>query len=104
MEYLKVKWQHHHADEPVEIYSEINQERWEIRKVELFRDGTTSYASPFHHTGNTWLAEAPIPEFSEINADSQFEGELIDRHDFERVWFMSSQMITLYEPQLGLPT
>ena len=85
MEYLKVTWQHHHSDEPVEIYSEINEDRWEIRKVELFSDGTSTYASPFYHTGHTWLAEAPIPDLAEINSDSQFEGELINRRDFERI-------------------
>ena len=57
MEYLKVKWRHHHPDEPIEIYSEINQDRWEVRKVEVFRDGTSTYAFPLYHTGDTWLAE-----------------------------------------------
>ncbi len=55
MKYLKVKWRHHHINEPIEIYSEINQDGWEIRKVELFHDDTISYASPFHQTGDTWL-------------------------------------------------
>ena len=32
--------------------------------------------------------------------DTQFHGELIDRHEFERIWLMSSEMITLHEPQL----
>jgi len=100
MKYLKVKWQHQHFDEPIEIYSEINQDHWEIRKVELFYDGKTSYASPFYHTGSTWLAEAPIPDLAEINTDLEFEGEWISRYEFERVWLMSSEMITLHEPQL----
>ncbi|MEM7534665.1 MAG: hypothetical protein AAF639_20970 [Chloroflexota bacterium] len=100
MEYLKVKWRHFHTDEPIEIYSEINPDRWEIRKVELFADGSTSYASPLYHTGSTWLAETPIPKLDEINRDAQFEGALIDRHRFERIWLMSSEMILLHEPQL----
>ncbi|MEM7533214.1 MAG: hypothetical protein AAF639_13620 [Chloroflexota bacterium] len=100
MEYLKIKWDHAHSDEPIEIYSEISPDRWEIRKVELFPDGSTSYASPLYHTGSTWLAEIPIPELDEINRDSQFEGTLIDRHRFERIWLMSSEMILLHEPQL----
>lgn len=30
MTYLKVKWIHAHADEPVLIYSELDHERWEL--------------------------------------------------------------------------
>ncbi|MDU9049731.1 MAG: hypothetical protein Q3M30_12860 [Candidatus Electrothrix sp. Rat3] len=100
MEYLRVKWQHHHPDEPIVIYSEINQDRWEVRKVEVFQDGTSTYASPLYHTGDTWLAESQLPEMEEINTDSQFKAECIARHDFERIWLVSTEMITLHEPQL----
>lgn len=100
MEYLKVKWYHQHQDEPIEIYSELNPERWEIRKVEIFRDGDTSYASPIQRTGTTWLAEAPLPALTEINAQKDFEGTVIDRQTFERMWLMSSEMITLHDPKL----
>lgn len=100
MKYLKVKWLHHHPDEPVAIYSEIDQDRWEVRKVEILQDGTSTYASPFYRTGDTWLAEAQLPDLKEINKDSQFKAELIPRHDFERIWLMSTEMITLHEPQL----
>lgn len=100
MEYLKVKWQHQHKDEPIEIYSELNPERWEIRKVEVFRDGTTSFASPIQRTGTTWLSESPLPALLEINSDDAFEAKAIDQHTFERMWLMSSEMITLHQPKL----
>ena len=100
MEYLKVKWHHQHADEPIEIYSEISPERWEIRKVEVFRDGSTSFASPISHSGDTMLGEVQIPELDEINANNEFEGVRIDRHIFDRVWLISSEMLTLHEPKL----
>jgi len=90
MKYLKVKWLHHHLDEPVEIYSEIDSNRWEVRKVELFQDGTTTYVSPFHQIGTTRLAEVPILELEEINTDIQFEGEWISQRDFDRIWLMSN--------------
>ncbi|MEM7133818.1 MAG: hypothetical protein AAF702_46410 [Chloroflexota bacterium] len=100
MEYLKVKWHHQHSDEPIEIYSEISPERWEIRKVEVFRDGSTSFASPISHSGDTMLGEVQIPDLAEINADEEFEGIHIEQHIFDRIWLMSSEMLTLHEPKL----
>lgn len=68
--------------------------------MEIVADGSTSYASPIQRTGNSWLAETPIPDLADINADAQFEGQSITQHEFERLWLMSSEMITLHEPTL----
>jgi hypothetical protein len=38
MHYIKVFWKHQHRDEPVELYSELDDGRWEVRKVEVSRD------------------------------------------------------------------
>lgn len=35
-----------------------------------------------------------------INADDEFEGQVIDRQTFERMWLLSSEMIMLHDPQL----
>ncbi len=32
MTYLRVGWKHQHPDEPVILYSELDAERWEVRK------------------------------------------------------------------------
>jgi hypothetical protein len=34
MSYLKVKWNRSFPDEPMLLYSELDRERWEVRKVE----------------------------------------------------------------------
>jgi hypothetical protein len=36
MSYLKVKWNRSFPDEPMLLYSELDRERWEVRKVEFF--------------------------------------------------------------------
>ena len=46
MIYLKVKWNHSFSDEPVLLYSELDRERWEVRKVEVFPGGRMAYAGP----------------------------------------------------------
>jgi len=58
--------------------------------------GTTSYISPFHHTGSSWLAEAPISDLDETDTNFEFAGEWISRYEFEQVWLMSREMITLH--------
>lgn len=89
--YLKVIWNHNFQDEPVWLFSEIDFDRWETRKVELFRDGTYSYADSSNSTGSTRLGEEPIPELESIAEDPQFEPVLIERDEFEAVWKLASE-------------
>jgi hypothetical protein len=35
MSYLKVKWNRSFPDEPMLLYSELDRERWAVRKVEF---------------------------------------------------------------------
>lgn len=86
MEYLKVLWKHDQADEPVWLYSEINNERWETRKVEVFRDGSTGYADSIEAKGGSKLSIKPLPMMAEIAKDPQFVPSLIGNYEFERVW------------------
>ena len=46
MTHLKVKWIHSYPDEPVIIYSELDHELWELRKVEVLPGGRMGYAGP----------------------------------------------------------
>ena len=46
MKYLKVRWIHESATDPVELYSEIDDQGWEVRKVEVFPNGTMGFAGP----------------------------------------------------------
>jgi hypothetical protein len=85
MDYLHVTWKHDFPDEPVELYSELDDERWETRKVYLFADGHTAYADEQEEAG-TGLSELPLPPLSEIAADPQFLPRAITRDEFERVW------------------
>lgn len=86
MGYIKVKWIHSFVDEPVLLYSEIDEQRWELRSVEVFADGRIGYADGEMSTETTRLAEAPIPELKEIAADPQFQPEVISKDEFEAVW------------------
>ena len=86
MNYIQVKWKHSFSVEPVLIYSELDEERWEIRKVEVFPDGHRGCASAAGSFDGTRLGTEPVPPLTEIAADPQFEPSEISREEFERVW------------------
>ena len=86
MNYICVEWKHDFADEPVTIYSEMDLQRWERRKIEVFRNGSVGLASPSAHFGDSYLSEAPLPSLDEINADPQFRGRKISSAEFRRLW------------------
>jgi hypothetical protein len=91
MKYMLVKWCHESEDEPVLLYSELDDDRWEVRKVEVYRDGRCDYASSTESTGSTRLGEIPVPPLTEIAASPEFEAEGISEHEFEGVWGKAHQ-------------
>lgn len=86
MIYLLVKWKHEHPDEPVLLYSELDQRRMEKRKIDIFPDGRWGYADDQEEVGGTMLGEAPTPSIEQISADLQFEAKEIEEAEFERLW------------------
>jgi hypothetical protein len=86
MKYLRVGWKHQHPDEPVILYSELDDSRFEVRKVEVFRDGRCGYAGPQVGSRGTKLGIVAVPELSEIAKDPQFEPLEITREEFEAAW------------------
>jgi hypothetical protein len=89
MKYLLVKWKHtnpREADEPILLYSEIDDARWERRKVYIFRDGPPGYASMTKAKRGVMLGFEPVPSLHKIAKDPVFEPVEITREDFEKVW------------------
>jgi hypothetical protein len=87
MQYLKVHWKHEHPDEPVLLYSELDDERYEVRKVDVFRDGALGYADNSQsHGKGTILAAVPIPSITEIGSNPEFRASTITRDEFETMW------------------
>ena len=89
MTHIKVKWRHSLLSEPVLIYMEIDSNRWEKRKIEIYPDGQMDYADGSVSSGNTRLAIEPIPTLKEIGTDPEFDPANIPTREFERVWAMA---------------
>jgi hypothetical protein len=86
MRYIKVKWTHNLDNEPCLLYSELDEDLWEKRKVEVFADGSAAFASEDECFGDTGLSIEPLPSLEEIGSDPQFDPEPISAAEFEEVW------------------
>lgn len=86
MKYICVKWNHLFTEEPSLLYSELDDNRWEHRKVEIYADGRRDYASKYERRGNADLSEEPLPPLAEIAMDPQFEPVEISQAEFENIW------------------
>jgi len=86
MEYISVIWKHSHRDEPVRLVSELDDERFEVRKLEFFPDGSAGFASKECDSAGTRLGEFAVPPLAEINDDPQFEGFSITQNEFDQLW------------------
>ncbi len=86
MIYIRVKWNHSDTRFPVHLYSELDENRMEVRKVEVWADGRCGYAGQNEVFGNTGLDKVPIPSLVKIAEDLQLEPFEISREEFELVW------------------
>ena len=84
--YICVVWKHDHPDEPTELWSELDERRFEVRKVELWRDGRVGFADQRRSAENTRLGIEAVPSVHEINAQAEFDAKETDRNSFERLW------------------
>lgn len=90
VQYLKVEWLHDFHDEPFLFFGELNTDLQcdglnEIRKIEIFKDGTMGYASSkeeYHclSSASHW------PTKEEIEQDPQFKVHVITQQEFDLLW------------------
>ncbi|HEV7805727.1 MAG TPA: hypothetical protein VGO80_07915 [Solirubrobacteraceae bacterium] len=86
MRYQRVMWHHDFADEPVLLYSEIDENGRERRKVDEYRDGRLDMCDEFECTGTTRLSLTAMPTLEQIASQSEFTPESISKDEFESVW------------------
>lgn len=86
MTYICVKWKHSFPDEPILLYSELDSDRWEVRKIDVFPDGRKDYAGPDGESGVSFLCTEVFPPLEAMNDDPQFEASYISEDEFEKVW------------------
>lgn len=70
---------------PVEVFSEVNEERLEVRKVEQHPDGHLEWADENHETPTIGLSETLMkfradPDYPELTLAE------ISREEFDEMW------------------
>ena len=89
--YIRVKWLHDSPTDPVVLLSELDDARFEHRKVEIYRDGRRDFADEQHESGDTRLGELPLPTIEELSADAEFVAEAMDKEEFEKEWRLAAR-------------
>jgi hypothetical protein len=84
--FIDVAWRHDFEGEPIRLVSQLDNERYEVRKLEFFRDGRVGYADDHKSAMGTQLGKLPVPPLAEINSDNQFDARVIESTLFNRLW------------------
>ncbi|GAA3064404.1 DUF6881 domain-containing protein [Actinokineospora globicatena] len=74
MLYLWAEWIHDEAKEPVLLISELDGDRHEVRKVQVYRDGRAAWADGGHETDEIGLGEVAVPSLEFIKRASGVQG------------------------------
>ena len=86
MIYIDVIWHHDNPAYPVRLVSELDEKRWEHRKLEFYRDGRVGAASAAGATLDTALGLKPVPSVDEINQDREFTAKAMEPGAFQALW------------------
>ena len=86
MHYVKVRWSHDSPDEPVTYLSELGEDRYETRKVQIYRDGRMEWADEQHETPTAGVSEIEFPPLEEIRAQPEFTAQEITAEEFNAAW------------------
>jgi hypothetical protein len=86
MRYWKIYWHHDSPDEPVAIYSEIDPDDYESRRVEEFRNGRVGWADKKGEHGGTSLAYIKFEDIEAVREQPEFSAFAISEGEFEGAW------------------
>jgi hypothetical protein len=86
MRYLYIKWVHKNPGDPVHLYSEIGDDGYELRRIELWANGRKGYADANEEAGGTALSVMPVPSLKEIAAQPEYQPKQIDAEEFHKLW------------------
>ena len=87
--YERLEWIRDYENEPHFINSELDDERYEARKIELFAAGRIVEVSEDRpERGSTGLVVLPVPGIEEVNAirEEEFLTEEIGAAAFDDLW------------------
>lgn len=91
MTYIDVLYLHTDDARPVRIVSELDAQRFEVRKLEFFRHGGAGFAEADFAFGSTELSASALPPLAQINLDPQRHAAPFSYEEFEALWLRTTQ-------------
>lgn len=86
MEYILIERTHDEIDEPNKIYSEIDRDRMETRRVEFYPSGLC-FAYGEEHGHEEALKQTPFPtDLHELETEEDTCARTIPRSIFREIW------------------
>lgn len=89
MRYIQVDWIHNYPDDPTRLYSEVGDDGYEIRRIDIYRDGRTERVSEDTQDEYNFLNPQVYPSLEELNSKDEWDetkAQEITKDDFETVW------------------
>ena len=87
MRYLWINFLVHEEDDPTESYVELDENRLERRRADLYDNGM-AFAYGDHPGDREILSKEPYPENPQtLNRPGEVHVTLIRREDFDFVWY-----------------
>lgn len=86
MSYYLLLWRQDSPKFPVLIASEVDESQTEVRKVEIFPDGSVGFADEYREVGGTGLAEVPYPPPDNSNFTDELHIVQVDGRVFSALW------------------
>ncbi|MBY0547438.1 MAG: hypothetical protein K2W95_09115 [Candidatus Obscuribacterales bacterium] len=90
MKYIKVRWIHEFDDEPILYFEELDDSRYERRRIEIYRSGVICPMTARELEALGPVDHMPLPEVSDLNRDEDFEAEEITAAEFETQWQLAT--------------
>lgn len=89
--YIKITYAERGARDPVMVFAELDEDRYEFRKVEIFANGLLGFADYSFYTPTTATSDDPLPSMEELaKLPEVVEAELISPEEFQEEWLVAS--------------
>ncbi|MCE9634226.1 MAG: hypothetical protein K8T90_00845 [Planctomycetes bacterium] len=90
MFWIASRWLTARDDEPAHSFYEMDDDRFEVRRVEVYQDGSRRrYTARGLHELEP-IEVMPIPSLEEINSQPDFEARTTSAEEFESEWTQGS--------------
>ncbi|GAB4019863.1 DUF6881 domain-containing protein [Spirosoma koreense] len=89
MRYIQVDWIHNYPDDPTQLYSEVGEDGYEIRRIDIYRDGRIERVSEDTQDEYNFLNPQVYPSLEELNSKDEWDevkAQEIIKDDFETIW------------------